>query len=199
MGTDIHAFVEVDYATDGEPFGELAEIRCFNLGEFFLWHNYDLFDALGNGRSRHGPPESVERWALVPPRGLPRNASRGVIARYSHPIADPKEGPGRYCESHDAPTLPPVTQEVAARWVAQGWSHYYTPPTPRFPGEARVSHPDWRNPSWLLLSEVYGALTHFGLEVEQMNAEVEAILGVMEAFERRLGVGKTRLVFWFDS
>ena len=65
MGTEIHAFVEVDHATVGEPFfGELATIRAFNRGEFFIRNVDDLLDALGNGRSRHFPPEAVKRWAL---------------------------------------------------------------------------------------------------------------------------------------
>jgi hypothetical protein len=200
MGTELHAFVDVDYDTVGEPFcGETATIRSFNFGEFSIRNSYELFDALGNGRSRHFPPESVERWALFPPRGLPLNASRGVVVRYSHPIADAQADAGRHWESHGMPGLPPVAPEEAARWVAEGWSHYYTPPEPRFSGEARVSHPEWRHSSWLLLLEVYRALAHFGLEVERLSAEVEAILGVMETFERRLGTGRSRLVFWFDN
>lgn len=201
MGTDIHAFVEVDYASEGDPFGETAEVRCFNRGEFFLWHDYDLFDALGNGRSRHFPPESVDRWALFPPRGLPPNASHGVVVRYSYPIAaNPADG-GRHRESHGMPGLPPVSAEEAARWVAEGWSDYYTPPAPRFspPEPLRVSHPDWRHPSWLSLAELHQALAHFGIAVKRLSAEVDAILGVMAAFEQRLGVGRSRLVFWFDN
>src|SRR4051812_48176323 len=100
MGTEGHAFVEVDYATAGEPFGETAEIRSFNSGEFFIRNVYELFDALGNGRSRPFPPETVERWALFPPRSLPPNASHGVVVRYSHPIVDPHAKAGSSQESH---------------------------------------------------------------------------------------------------
>jgi hypothetical protein len=49
MGTEIHPFVEVDWLTTNPPFGDAADVRCFNLGEFFVWNDYDLFDALGNG------------------------------------------------------------------------------------------------------------------------------------------------------
>lgn len=202
MGTEVHAFVEVDYATAGESFGETAEIRCFNRGEFFVWNVYELFDALGNGRSRHFPPETVGRWALFPPRGLPANVSEGVVVRYSHPVATENADIGAYSESHGMPGLPPVTAAEAERWVAAGWSHYYTPPAPRFSLASvprRVSHPEWRNPSWLSLPEVYQSLAHFGLEVTHLSVEVEAILGVMESFERRLGSGRSRLVFWFDN
>ena len=37
------------------------------------------------------------------------------------------------------------------------------------------------------------------LEVAQLSAEVEAILGVMETLDHRLGTGRSRLVFWFDN
>ena len=66
MGTDIHAFVEVDYASDGEPFGELAEVRSFNFGEFFVWQNYDLFDPLrmhGRSVSKRAATAVRTRWA----------------------------------------------------------------------------------------------------------------------------------------
>lgn len=199
MGTDIHPFVEVDYySPDGEPFGEMADVRAFNRGEFFIPNVYDLLDALGNGRSRHFPPETVQRWALFPPRGLPSNASHGVVVRYSHAIVE-AQSTGHVSERF--PGLWPVTPERAARWVAEGWSHYYTPPVRLFsmPEPVRVSDPEWRNPSWLLLREVYQALIHFGLELEQLPLEFRTILGVMEAFEQWLGAGRTRLVFWFDN
>src|SRR4051812_38390718 len=109
MGTDIHAFVEVDYNTADEPFGELADIRAFNRGEFFIRNVDDLLDSLGNGRSRHFPPEAVTRWALFPPRGLPSNASRGVVVRYSHHILDPRSPTGGDGEWDRWPRLRPVT------------------------------------------------------------------------------------------
>jgi hypothetical protein len=203
MGTDIHTFVEVDYATTGEPFGASAEVRCFNQGEFFLWHDYDLFDALGNGRSHSFPPEEVKRWALFPPRGLPANISQAVFLRYYHLVADP-----RYKEAQlDGhwefyPGLQPVPPEEAARWVGEGWSHYLDPPVRNAagrPGRPRVSSPNWHSASWLRLPEVYQALAHFGISVQDLGAAAQVILRVMEEFENRLGVGRSRLVFWFDN
>jgi hypothetical protein len=90
MGTNIYAFVEVDYDSSDEPFSERAEARCFNRGECYIQNVYELFDVLGNGRSRHFPPETVGRWALFPPRCLPSNPSYAVVLRYSHPISGPR-------------------------------------------------------------------------------------------------------------
>lgn len=181
MGTHIHAFIEVDYATVGQPFGETAEVRCFNRGEFFIRNVYELFDALGDGRSRHFPPEAVGRQATFPPRGLPSNPSYGVVARYAHPIVEPNAVEARGRDSEPWPALRSVTPEEAERWVAQGWSHYYTPESRWSSGgiePAWVSNPEWRPASWLLLPEVYRALADFGLKVNELSPEVEAVLRV---------------------
>lgn len=190
MGTDIHAFVEVDSGGD-EPFGDGADIRCFNRGEFFVPNDYDLLNALGDGRSRSLDPEEVRRWALIPPRGLPSNTSPAVLDRYYHPVLGAGEQPDPVLSFW--PNLPPVSREITDRWVGAGWSHLA-------PGSSvRVSHPDWHTPSWLLLTEVYAALSHFGIVVEGLAPEFRVVLRVMEEFEALLGSGRTRLVFWYDN
>jgi hypothetical protein len=190
MGTDIHAFVEVDYG-GGEPFGAGADIRCFNRGEFFIPNDYDLLDALGDGRSRSLSPADVTRRALIPLRGLPSNASQAVLDRYFHPIPRPGERPDPLTSFW--PDLPPVTREDAERWVAEGWSHFAPDPP------ARVSHPDGHSPSWLLLTEVSAALANFCLAAENLSPEFRVILRVLEEFEAVVSPGRSRLVFWYDN
>lgn len=189
MGTDIHAFVEV-YRGRGDPFGVDADIVCFNRGEFFVPNDYDLLNALGDGRSRSLPPDEVQRWALISPRGLPENASCAVLDRYYHTVLGSGERPDHV--SSFWPGLPPVTRENAELWVAQGWSHFAPDPP------AQVSHPEWHSPSWLLLTEVYASLAHFGLTTETLPVEFRVILRVMEEFEA-VGTGRTRLSFWYDN
>jgi hypothetical protein len=190
MGTDLHAFVEVDRG-HGDPFGADADIICFNRGEFFIPNDYDLLNALGDGRSRNLPPDEVTRWGLIAPRGLPADASPAVLDRYYHAVLQPEERPGS--NTSFWPSLPPVTREEADRWVAEGWSHFAPDP----PG--RVSHPEWHSPSNLLLPEVYAALTHFGLAPDSLPPEFRVVLRVMEEFEGLLGPGRSRLVFWYDN
>jgi hypothetical protein len=190
LGTDIHAFVEVDRGR-GDPFGVDADIVCFNRGEFFVPNDYDLLNALGDGRSRNLSPDEVPRWALISPRALPENASSAVLDRYYHAVLQPGERPDPVPSFW--PALPPVTREDAERWVAEGWSDFAPAPP------ARASHPEWHSPSWLLLTEVYAALAHFGLAAEALPAEFRVVLRAMEEFEGLLGHGRTRLVFWHDN
>ncbi|MBN9520674.1 hypothetical protein J0H58_19510 [bacterium] len=190
MGTDIHAFVEFDRGR-GDPFGAGADIVCFNRGEFFVPNDYDLLNALGDGRSHSLHPDEVRRWSLVPPRGLPSNASQTVLDLYYHPVLRPGGQPGRASSWwHE---LPPVTRDDADRWVTEGLSHFAPVPP------ARVSNPDWHTPSWLLLAEVYDALAHFGLAAENLPAEFLVVLRVMAEFEALVGPGRSRLVFWYDN
>jgi hypothetical protein len=190
MGTDIHAFVEVDYGS-GEPFGAAADIFCFNRGEFFIPNDYDLLNALGDGRNRNFPPAEVRRWALIPPRGLPANATQTVLDLYYHPVLRSGAQPGRTLSWwHE---LPPVTREDADRWVRDGLSHFAPAPPDR------VSNPDWHTPSWLRLAEVYPALAHFDITVESLSPEFRVVLRVMEEFEALVGLGRSRLVFWYDN
>lgn len=60
LGADIHAFVEVDHDATFPPLSP-EDDRAFNEGKFFVPNHYDLFDALGDGRSYNIPAEKVTR------------------------------------------------------------------------------------------------------------------------------------------
>lgn len=42
MGTDIHAFIEIDYSEDGKPFEIEGQVYSFNCGELNLSRDYDI-------------------------------------------------------------------------------------------------------------------------------------------------------------
>lgn len=189
MGTDIHAFVEIDYSRDSEPFGENAAIRPFNGGEFFLWRNYDLFNALGDGRNYRFSEDEIEKHSRYPPRGLPSQCSYAVYNRYFHLVDD-----GSY-DSRLEPSLPRISKEKADEWLRDGLSTL-GPPNAKL---QRVSNPDWHSPSWLTLDEIYRSLAHFGLNINDVKPDFRIVVQTMKLFEEELGPGRTRLVFWFDN
>jgi hypothetical protein len=82
MGTDIHAFVEYTDTDDGWPFSGTPEWPAYLLGSFNLQRDYELFDALGDGRNSLMLPEDVGKRALFPPRGVPPDLSLPVAQEY---------------------------------------------------------------------------------------------------------------------
>lgn len=210
MGTDIHAFIEIDYFEEAEPFSNEDSIRPFNEGELFWWRSYDLYNALGDGRNYHFDESRIEKHCLIPPRGLPAQMGSAVINRFFHVVDDH----GYFQDLH--PDLRTVSSKCADEWLAAGLS-FPGPPLKierlkRGPEELRrVSHPDWHSPSWLTLPEIYDSLRHFGFDpasssrrswegsAESLSIEVVVSLQAMQSLEDCLGEGRTRLVFWFDN
>ncbi len=203
MGTDIHAFIEFDDNLTSEPFAEGNWISSLSCGEFCIQRNYDLFDALGNGRNYHFKESEIQQRALYPPRGVPANLSEIVISRYYH-LVDDNLG---FANSL-LPVLPSVTGEQARLWVKQGVSHCGKPFMTDNRGNGRkskeierrrVSDPAWHSASWLTLAEVYDSLAHFNLEVAKLSVDFQVILGAMNDLATRLGAERVHLVFWFDN
>jgi hypothetical protein len=203
MGVDIYLFVEVDWGRADQPFATGEEVRGFNLGEFFIWQsNLAMYYALGLGCCtrcrRQRPPDECDRPPLFPLRGLPPNIGNGVMSRYFH-IVD-TQGYSTIFE----PILPTVGPEEAEQWVAAGASQD-GPPLEIARGRRgweslrRVSCPDWHCTNWLTLAEFRRALVHHGVRFVELGPCVHAIVAAMEAIESRLGMGRTRLVYWFDN
>lgn len=216
MGTSIHPFIEMDYSTDNPaPFcpamdGRL-EVHPFNIGEFVVSNDYDLFDSLAFGRSIQidGGRHDGKR-PLFPARGLPANLSWNVTLRFYHVVIDDDYDSNRFDPALSVCfSLPPVTRETALEWVRQGKSQWGNAlRTQKFTRQKKlelgfsydlISNPNWHTPSWLTLIEIERALENFEIATESIPGEFQAIIAAMKMLESHLGAGKTRLVFWFDS
>ncbi|QDT47209.1 hypothetical protein Pan258_12400 [Symmachiella dynata] len=211
MGTSIHAFIEVDYSEQSMPFVTSKTVSAFNDGELLLTGNPQVLDALGDGVNYHFPGDRSRKRALHSPRGLPPMLSFPVFNRFAHIIVK-GDTDVHYFNSNLSwlsPGLPAVTQEVAQRWVDDGYSIYIGCPWRIVFGagkvcKERVSHPDWHSPSWLTLPEIFDSLDYFDLSIMEMKDDQREmmfpiVVNVMEQIEAKLGDGRTRLVFWFDN
>ena len=52
--------------------------------------------------------------------------------------------------------------------------------------------------SWLSYPEIEEALTHMGITREKIQLSTNLVLDFMQSIERRLGVGRSRLIFYID-
>ncbi len=192
MGTDIHPFVEVDHGTSRVPFSDPNRIFPFNTGEFIWNRDYRLFNALGDGRNFHFSEAEIDRHSLYPPRGLPAHLGFAVENRYFHLVDD--------YFNHTYPRLPPLADSQADDLIASGKSILGRPFENKDGAvKRRVSYPSWHSASWLLLSEINGSLKHFDYSLEDASGEAQTTFALMKLLENQYGVGRARLVFWFDN
>ena len=82
MGTDIHAFIECADPFRALPFSGTPDYPAYQLGSFSLLRDYELFDALGDGRNSLMSPKEVDKRALIPPGGVPPDISLQVAQEY---------------------------------------------------------------------------------------------------------------------
>ena len=197
MGTDIHAFIEIDYSEEGKAFEDSEKISAFNLGELLISRDYELFDALGDGRSS----DEITEPSLYGSRGLPKNISFAVENRYFHIVDNRESEFDKLLELH--PSLSKITTKKADKWLSEGCSFLGEEEkvwrNNKWENLQRVSHPGWHSCSWLTLKEIYESLAHYDLPVGELFIDFRILLSTMEQFEQELGVGHTRLVFWFDN
>jgi len=211
MGTDIHAFIEVDCSSGDRPFESSYEIMSCTYGEFALPQNYRLFDALGDGRSYQFPDDNSRKRAKVPPRGIPLPLSRLVLNRYAHIIVNEKMDATEITRSLNGliPELRAVTETEAEKWVMDGVSEFIDDVEHRIFSEGkvssrRVSNPDWHTASWLTLPEIEESLEYFDLALNRVDCKDDLfaftiVVDTMRYIEKSRGEGRTRLVFWFDN
>ena len=82
MGTDLHAFIELDCSQKESAFTDKEQIYAFNFGELPISRNYDLFNALADGRNCHLDRADIIEHCLYDPRGIPKYHSVAVSNRY---------------------------------------------------------------------------------------------------------------------
>lgn len=199
MGTRIHIFIEYDRNQVAIPFSAAGDVVSFSLAELFLANDYALFDALAGGRNH--VLGVMNKAPLFPPRGLPPYLSQQVYYRYYHVIDDPEypDLPYDQLSSWVLP-LPPVTHAIATEWMEQGAklapieNHFLGRPRRR-----RIANPNWHCPSWLSVQEIELSLRHHSISEEELQSDMAAVLATMRSIEVRLGVSRTRIVFWFSN
>jgi hypothetical protein len=200
MGTDIHAFVEYADESSRRSFSGMPEDPAWLFARCSLTRDYDLFDALGDGRNSQMAPEDVGERALFPPRGVPADLSLESSWEYYDLIVESQHPDSRFWPKHGV-----VTGTEAAERVQRGTSHlgtvvqsiHYGRTAPR--GWQVVSKEYWHTPSWLLLREIQQSLEHHRLSLAQLRWDFRAVLRCMSEIEAQIGRGQVRLVFWFDN
>ncbi len=199
MGTDIHTFVE--YADDKgrRSFSGRPEEPAWLFGAFSLNRDYELFDALGDGRNCQMPPEEVSKRSFYGPRGVPLDVSLEVARQYYDLVAEAQSPHPGFWPAHGCVSADQAKERrrrgAQPGSVAQTMHYGATAPTIW----RAVSKEFWHTPSWLLLSEIHESLQHYGLTLAERHWDFRALLKCLEEVEEQIGKGQTRLVFWFDN
>ncbi len=180
MGTDIHLYIEID-SGDQEPFSDDRFIDSFSDGDIYISRDYPLFGALAGVR-HYGDGES-----LIPPKGIPGFLSNEVNKEYFDYVFD--EGEKYWNEDY-------TKREHAEEYVKRGVSEYKDHHQKE---KGWVSNPDWHTPSYLGINEIRKALNHVKLYDINLPIEFKIVMTTLEAIEREYGVGRSRIVFWFDN
>ncbi|QDT42189.1 hypothetical protein Pan241w_22700 [Gimesia alba] len=199
MGTDITAFVEKRFCDESSGFSGRPEEPPWILGRFWMGRDYDLFDALANGRSDRLDPEEVDRHALIPPRGIPRDLSYEVALEYYDLIIDPAGIDPRVPVGYQT-----ISKSEAKQRVEAGLAHYgkvaaFWPYSEKKPLWNVVSKPYLHNVGWLTLEEINQALDHFKMPLDDVDIEFLALMHAMEVFDQESSPMEVRLTFWFES
>jgi hypothetical protein len=246
MGMDIHAFLEYD-DTDKKPFTWI--VSCF--AEVYLERNYDLFGALGligvSGSPVTGSlgtyNEIVKREnprrPLFPSRGIPHPMSgmaRGSIEMRVVDEDDDEEEEIINSKSFfvtDQRDGTSIRRKDAERLIESGKSKYLLDDEGN-ESNSFITNPDYKFPSWLLLSELKKAVSDAGFskqiadtvpdqkdevihalpsfrflrrlrrpqrrpqEIDDLPLDYELLILTMELIEKKIGNGRTRLVYWFE-
>ncbi len=200
MGTDMSAYIEVDYGKDAPPFSDPMQVYSLTNGSFVV-EGYAVFDALAGGRDAVMAPEDRDpnRAPLFAPRGMPAPCSAAVGWDYYRLIADAPDLPNRYFW----PAWRCVSSDVAADWVQKEHCHEaeFVQCINCGP-EGRVwrvvSAPGHYNASWLRLDEFDSALKHHGLDLVALPVEYRIIRGALSELVKVYGLERARLVVWFS-
>jgi len=200
MGTYMSAYIEVDLGGRSPPFSDPMQIFSITEGSFAFDKDYEVFDALADGRSSGMTFDDHEthRAPLLPPRGMPSPCSSAVGWGYFRLVADPLNLP----DSHFWPESLCISPEVAAEWLRNGGCHeaeflqwFNCPPEGRI--WRVVSVPKLYNASWLSLDEFDAALEHHGLSLVRLPVEYRIVRAALSLLASDHGNARVRLVIWF--
>ena len=197
MGTDIHAFVELD-SSDREPFSGTAGIHSVAVGDLWLERDYEIFDALAWGRSWDLAPEHRSPPPLVAPRGIPRALSLPVTWAYYAIVATDGTPDGRFW-----PVDAVVSADEAAAWEKRGSVRSAVEQTGHFgrtPPQlwALVSKPWWHTASWLRPSELDESLARLRYR-RRLPFGYKLLQTIVDACVDEFGAERVRVVVWFDN
>jgi hypothetical protein len=204
MGTSIHLFIEFDRWRIA-PFGEQGgDVVPFSNGEFLIQNDYRLFDALAGARA-HAASGGIQRPPLIPPRGIPRNASRAVLRRYVMLVDGEAKESVRRTPFENLLTIPIV--RVPSRMLLPGSLHALQRGT--FENaedwwfeqkDAIVTiNSDWHSAGWLFVDEMKDAIASHSIARAELGLDMSAVLIAAEFLESSLGKRSSRFVFWFDN
>jgi hypothetical protein len=200
MGNDIHAFVEYSHRELRQQFSGRPDEPAHFLARFSLPRDYQLFDALGDGRNFFLNPQEVRYRALHPPRGIPVDLSLVTAMEYYELVVDEAEPHPGFWPRHGC-----VNSSVAQARAAHGGLRFGTVAQTSFIGVTpprtwqAIPKERWRIPSWLFLQEIYQALEYHSIKPGDVSWEFQAVLECLDKIEKELGTNQGRLVFWFDS
>lgn len=189
MGCDITVFLEMDEHNE-QPFsGPLT--TSIGSGEFLpLDRNYDLFAALADVRNDGSIINPVK------PRGIPQNLSWEHIPCFFLPIKEEVDHlPAQLWYAWNPVEYYP--RKEAERYIKSGtvaYNHSFNDYLK--PGQL-ITQLDAHSFGWLLLKEIKSAVTLNDLVITDTNFHI--ILATMETIEQRIGPGRTRILFYFNS
>jgi hypothetical protein len=201
VGTYMSGYLEIDYGDHTPPFSDPVRIHSLTEGSFSFGKDYDVFDALGDGRNgamrlEDRDPECVP---LISPKGMPSPCSLEVGWDYFYLVADQSDlpNPGFWPQTR---CVPPA---VAESWLREKGSHeaeffqWYN-----CPAEGRrwrvISDPVNYNASWLKLDEFDAALAHHNLNLADIPIEYRVIRTAFSQLVEKYGSDRVRFVIWFS-
>ncbi len=201
MGTYMSAFIEIDYGERAPPFSDHMQVYSLTEGSFRFGKDYEVFDALAEGRNSQMRPEDrdPDRAPLITPRGMPSPRSLTVAQDYFFLVADPADPPNE----HFWPAHRCVSPAEAEEWLESKGSHesemiqwFNCEPGGRV--WRVVSEPGLYNATWLRPNEFDAALRYHDLEPEELPVEYTILRHAMSLLGERNGPERVRMVLWFS-